>query len=309
MASNPYWNSTTSGNGVLDGELIPDAPSFFRFLIGNTATIFASEHHTFPTTTNIGAYHQPGSAVLLTGTTRPTTRLDASAFDVNDNGRLFYDSDTENLEVLTAFGGPTWISYGSLSAANTWAAVQTFSEVPVFTKAQTTIEARNTADDGNVTMMTVDGSDNPTLPDGVLATTQSASDNSTKVATTEYTDAQATAGLAALAFGTPGTKNSGGSVNMVKDSVYKAQQDGFITAWSHANNSDETRNSHGFIGSTSSPTIPVASNSTPGNPGKCSITFSVKKDWYFKVEQSDLNVTSQNIYWHPVGSYLGPILQ
>ena len=204
--SNFYWDASEP----VDGTLIPDGPQAWRYLIGNVETLFGSEHHTFPDDSNVGAYHKPGSAVLLTGTTRPTTRLDTSAFDVNDNGRLFYDSDTETIEVLTAFGGPTWVNFGSLSAAHTWALLQTFTSGFTSTVAPTWtagvvakdiyVTAVDQAETGLVNLIRADSNDKSALPDGAVleAATETGDDDRT-IADKAYVDSSTKGDIAANA--------------------------------------------------------------------------------------------------------------
>lgn len=197
--SNFFWDSAKPVNSTL----IPDGPQAWRYVVGNVSSLFGSEHHTFPVNENVGAWHLPGSAVLLTGTTRPTTRLDTSAFDVNDNGRIFYDTDVEELEVLTAFGGPTWVSFGSLSAAHAWASLQTFSLGFTSTVAPTWsagvvakdayITAVDQAETGIVNLIGANASDKPELPDGaVLAAATEAGDGDRTIADKAYVDAGGT---------------------------------------------------------------------------------------------------------------------
>ena len=299
--SNFYWDASEPVNGTL----IPDGPQAWRYVIGNVETLFGSEHHTFPDDSNVGAYHQPGSAVLLTGTTRPTQRLDTSAFDINDNGRLFYDSDTETIEVLTAFGGPTWVNFGSLSAAHTWAAVQTFSEIPLATKGiaanNTFIAVRNAADDGNVDLIKADGSDVVTLVNDVVTNTQSASDNSTKLATTAYADTQ----VATRAFG-EFTTDDDTPTAMLVDHAYLANQDGTVTVNMISTESGSTFIS-GYIGTTTDPagagTLIVWSG-TFDNGGVASITFPVASGKYFEITSN--KTPTINILWHPIGVLVKP---
>lgn len=126
--SNFFWDSSKPINSLL----IPDIPQAFRFLNGNISSLFGSEHHTFPTGSNTGAWHLPGSAVAWYQASAPTTRIDTSAFDSNDLGRLWVDSDDDQPYVLTATT-PTWVSLNAslLAGTNTWAGIQTFSETPV----------------------------------------------------------------------------------------------------------------------------------------------------------------------------------
>jgi len=199
--SNFFWDSAEPVNGTL----IPDGPQAWRYLVGNVTALFGSEHHTFPTTTNIGAWHLPGSAVLLTGTDRPTARIDASAFDENDNGRLFFDTDVEELEVLTAFGGPTWVSFGSLSAAHTWALAQTFSSGFTSTVAPTWtagvvgstawVTGDNEADDATINLIkagrnVADDADVAFLPDSARLATDADPVENTELVVKKYVDTQ-----------------------------------------------------------------------------------------------------------------------
>lgn len=130
MASNHYWDATTSG--VSDSLLIPDIPITFRYLTANVKALLGNAHWNFPTSTNnTGAWHLPGSAVCLTGTTRQTARPDGTTFDsTNDNGRLFYDTANDVLEVLSDYSGPTWKSFAGLTSSPTWTGTHTFENEP-----------------------------------------------------------------------------------------------------------------------------------------------------------------------------------
>ena len=62
----------------------------------------------------------------------PSARPDSSAYEANDNGSLWIDSDNNRVSILTAYGTPTWtllytdVAVQLVAAAHTWAAAQTF---------------------------------------------------------------------------------------------------------------------------------------------------------------------------------------
>ena len=112
--SNFFWDSSKP----LNETLIPDGPQAWRYLVGNIPALFGSEHHTFPTATNIGAWHLPGSANIFVAATAPLTRVDSTAFSSEDVGRLWYDTTDGIFKILTAVDTDIWTSLPSLTAAN-----------------------------------------------------------------------------------------------------------------------------------------------------------------------------------------------
>lgn len=116
--SNFFWD--TNVTALPDDTLIPDGPQAWRYLIANVPALFGSEHHTFPTGTNIGAWHRPGSANIFVEATAPTARVDSQPFDSNDVGRLWYDTTLGIFKILTAIGADVWTPLPSLTAANNY---------------------------------------------------------------------------------------------------------------------------------------------------------------------------------------------
>ena len=135
--------------------------------------------------------------------------------------------------------------------------------------------------------------------DGAVFSTSAAPTVDAGVSNKKYVDDQDTTTIATRAFGTPAADDDESNA-MIKDHVYLANQDGTVTAFSDANNSATPL--LGFIGSTSNPTIPIAGSLAATGAGEASVTFPVKSGWFFKITSSDLSVTTQNIYWHPIGT-------
>lgn len=195
------WDKTRCEEGIL-------APDLNNAIRANYEALEAAlgKEMNFSTggTASLQGILKQGSARCYWQATAPATRIDSSAFASTDNGSLWGDSDNNKVYILTDYSTATWTSLESvtiatlLAASRVFAEVITFSKSPIFTLGivgnNSNLQARNAAGNGNVDMIKVDGSNVVTLPDGIIATTQSADDNSTKLATTEYVDAQVAAG-------------------------------------------------------------------------------------------------------------------
>jgi hypothetical protein len=123
-----------------------------------------------PSLSGGGGVHKNGSGVAYISSSAATNRPDGStALAVNntDKGRLWLD-DTTTPPVLKRWDGSAW--------------VQASAVVP----KDGSVQAVDQAGTGLVPLIGANASDKPELPDGAVATTQTAGDNSTKVATTAY---------------------------------------------------------------------------------------------------------------------------
>lgn len=129
---------------------------------------------------------------------------------------------------------------------------------------------------------------------------QSASNNSTKAANTKYVDTalaakesnivtQATANL----FGSR-TTNDTTPATLVKDTVYKAQCDGYLDATIGA-----TYSIRGYTDGSNPPTTIVQVNASGAGQWGSSVSVKVNKDDYVKITVSGGTPT---IYWLPYGT-------
>jgi hypothetical protein len=103
------------------------------------------------------------------------------------------------MKILTGIGPVAWtlLSDHILASANTWAAIQTFSEIPIATKGivanDTYVEARNEADDGNVSLIkagknVANDTEVAILPDLTRLATDADPIESTDLVVKNYTD-------------------------------------------------------------------------------------------------------------------------
>lgn len=146
------------------------------------------------------AHHKRGSARAFFQDAEPTTRVDGTTFTSEDLGSLWFDSNSSpdnQFKVLTATT-PTWTPVSTeiiavlVAQINTWAAVQTFSEIPVFTKGlyanNSFLAARNAADNGNVDLIKADTNDVAVVPDGTETATNAAPSSDKDLVNKKYVD-------------------------------------------------------------------------------------------------------------------------
>ncbi len=198
-----------------------------------------NREHEFSTggTTTDQAHHKKGSARCYFQDTAPTTRVDGTAFTSEDLGSLWFDSNSSpdnQFNVLTATT-PTWTPVSTeiiavmVAAIHTWAVVQTFSEIPIFTKGlyanNSFLVSRNAADNGNVDLIKADASDVPVVPDGTETATNAAPSSDKDLSNKKYVDDQVdTKNFSAY------TSEDDEGQTILKDHAYLANSDGFITA-------------------------------------------------------------------------------
>ena len=148
----------------------------------------ADREHEFSTGGTVADqfHHKKGSARAFFQDAEPGARADGTAFTSEDLGSLWFDSNASpdnQFNVLTATT-PTWTPVSTeiiavaVAAIHTWAAVQTFSEIPVFTKGLAAnnafLQGRNNADSGYVDLLKANTSDQATFGVNVAAFTMAA---------------------------------------------------------------------------------------------------------------------------------------
>lgn len=196
------WNKELIAEGVLAPDLNDEIRANWDAL--ETALNKEMNFSTGGTESLQGILKQ-GGARMFAQAAAPATRVDGSAFASTDLGMLWIDTDDNKIYSLTATT-PTWTLISTEIIATLLAAARQFAEAVTFDKAAVLtlpptltagivannayLAATNAAGTGTVDLIKADGSDVVTLPDGAVATTQSADDDSTKIATTEYADAQ-----------------------------------------------------------------------------------------------------------------------
>lgn len=187
--------------------------------------------------------HTQGSARCFSQSGAPATRIDGGAFLSTDLGSLWVDTDDNAIYILTATV-PTWTPVSTEVIATLLAANRVFAGTLGVTGdfAVNTNKFTVTAASGNTLVAgTFDVTGNTvlagtlgvtgvaTLGDGSLATTQAEDDNSTQIATTAYTDRQAS--FSAM------TSEDADTDALAEGVTYTATSDGFITAQARITNS------------------------------------------------------------------------
>ncbi len=294
-------------NVPIDHSKISARPSQTRDLKSSTKTIIQKEHVALGAS-NLGGQHLKGSARVymsdsLPGTDPESNNLDTAA--TSDDGRLAVVTaaatgvyNTLKVYMATAAGISTGWEGIRVAEAGTSSRVRLANAVSIAGYSATSVFTAY-----NVVCMSTGGI--PRLASGLNAVLMPATAPTTDahVANRKYVDDQITA---VVPFGVPDTKDDQNN-DMVKDAVYEAQQDGFVTVYSDGNNSATPL--LGFIGSTSTPALKVAANIAAASPKKISIMFPVKSGWFFKVTGSVLSITDFKMYWHPIGAYDAPVIQ
>lgn len=290
------WNTSKP----IDHLLISDIPTEIRAVKTNTKTVLEKEHQALGDD-NSGGEHKQGSAIsyFLPTASAPTQRPDAdTALTIEDAGRLWFDTTTKQLKVLISVGPLVWtvIDAHLLASANTWAAVQTFSEIPIATKGivanDTYVEGRNEADDGNVPLIKAgrneaDDANVAIVPDGIRTDTDAAPEEDTGVANKKYVDDNTDGG--------DPTFLDSESDPMTFGESYKAQTSGFVTCWfTNTTSAAIVANVHNDVDPAENG-VKVAGARTDSS-GAPFISFFVAKDNYFEITTSGL----LNVTWTPL---------
>jgi hypothetical protein len=284
--SNFFWDNTEPVNGTL----IPDGPLAWRYLIGNTSTLLGQEHETFPTDSNVGAWHKKGSAKTyhLSTASAPTVRPDgATAFDADDFGRLWWNTSTLQLNILTGVGPVAWTVLPALVAANTWAATQTFSlgftstVAPTWTAGvvakDTYVTAVDQAGTGIVNLIRADSSDLPALPDGaVLEAATESGDTDRTIADKAYVDTEVKA------------LSQSGYVNRSIATEYTASSDIIVIAYQNSETVSATMQALVSTTAGGSPTLVVQNYTHNGGfgVGIPNFTFAVPSGFKWRLNSS-----------------------
>ncbi len=228
----------------------------------------------------------------------PTVAVDTItlyAKDVGGNNEVFFDDETGN--------GPTQITNaGALGAGG----ISLLAGKDLIGSATSDITMNTdkftvAGDTGNTVVAgTLGVTGIATLGDGSLATTQSAADNSTKLATTAYADrkeatlvTQATASI----FG-PRTFNNTVAGALVHTTIYQAQCDGFLTISNDGGTGDS------FIiytDSDATPDVAVAEIVFDSNIDN-GVTIPILKDDYVQVARVVGSTAIDYMSWVPIGT-------
>lgn len=205
-------------------------------ILANWSAIEAAlnREHEFSTGGTVAdqAHHKRGSARAFFQDAEPTTRVDGTTFTSEDLGSLWFDSNSSpdnQFKVLTATT-PTWTPVSTeiiavlVAQINTWAAIQTFSEIPVFTKGLSAnnsfLAARNAANNGNVDLIKADGSDVAVVPDGTETATNAAPSSDKDLANKKYVDdTPHTGGIVQVVNTQSGAVNTGTTQMPYDDSI------------------------------------------------------------------------------------------
>lgn len=254
-------------------------------LVGGTLTVTGQS--TFNNHINLGAGDD------LIGSS--TSDINMNKFDVAGS-----TGNTVIGGTLTVTGQSTFNSHINLGA-NDDLLGSSSSDINMNSKFTVSGSSGNTVVSGTLDIVGVlDPTSFTTARGGFIDEDSMATNSASKVCSQQSIKAYVVAAVAAEAalrtFGTRTDKDSGGSVALAKDEVYKAGSDGFISAWL-----DSNAKLHGFTDSSNPPTTEVARSSTGNDPGSGptpSILMPVKKDDYWKITAS----ATVTIYWLPIGN-------
>lgn len=134
-----------------------------------------------------------------------------------------------------------------------------------------------------------------TLGDGSKMATNAAPTADAELANKKYVDDQLAAAVPDDdAFGSWTDKDSGGSVALAKDEVYKVGSDGFVSIYDAAGASY----SIAILTDGSNPPVTIRRGAYGGGD-RNGLTCPVRKDDYWKVSST---TTPDSIYWLPIGT-------
>jgi len=232
-------------------------------------------------------------------------------------GRDVLEMGTTDAVQFGAFTATT----GTFSGAVSTAAVTASGDVTMATAKVLTTEIIRAVDstgiliqnDTPATVITIGDGGGATLADGAVATTQSASDNSTLIATTAYVDAQVTAAIAASVSFSSYTNQDSESNSMLPTvpgttHAYLAASDGFVSAATADLDDGEVLTGH--VDQTNDPVGAgdlIAQVESDAANSLQSIFFAVKNGEYFEV--SHTRDTTVNIRWMSKGPLAEPVDQ
>lgn len=212
----------------------------------------------------------------------PATKPDGlTAFDADDLGRVWIDSDDNSVFVLTVAAGPTWTPVILSLANNTYL---------------TAIDAAGT---GTVDLIMASAGDAAVLPDGSETATSGAPTADADIANKKYVDDS-------LALSAYTDLDSEGNA-MLKAQAYLAVTDGYVTAF--VGSSAAAQGMNAYIGLTNNPAgagIQVQAQSTTVE-GYFSASFPVAKDEYFELTTTSGNAIT--IRWKSIGTLSNPVDQ
>lgn len=159
------------------------------------------------------------------------------------------------------------------------------------------LTAKDYAGTGTVDLIKVGTNDLPTLPDSSEMASDAAPVEDEAIVNKKYVDDLIAAEVTARSFGAWTDKDSGGSVALAKDEVYKVGSDGFVVAVGVYN-----RDIQGYTDGSNPPTTQRCDNFGYANAGQQpNFTMPVRKDDYWKVTQSGAGAI-ESLYWLPIGS-------
>jgi hypothetical protein len=274
----------------------------------------AKEHVAFDVD-GAGAEHKLGSAVAYSGDystsaagdSLPTTKPDGTtALDADDEGRLAYDTDTTYGGILYRWDGTNleWVAltlkinnidqsvrlsfigdYSSASAGDDLPENKPGTSTPLDADDNGRVAYDTDVTYGDVFYQWV-------TDEWVAVDDQSDLTVPTTGAIKGYTDAKYTFGA--------WTDEDSATDTLIKDTIYKADCDGFIVV-NYTSTSVDTE-ILGYTDSSATPTtvrFRLSTTSISGNKG-VSFTMPVKKDDYAKVTSS--GATAPTIFWLPIGT-------
>jgi hypothetical protein len=192
-------------------------------LSADVNTLLGAEHDISDSATTGGFHGENITGKAAASISTPPTGYGRFGWKVISGvTELFYEDDAGN-EIQITSAGKILLDLNTLSN-------------------NTALIARNAADDGNISMIKVNASDQPEIADGaVLAAAAVSTDGDRTIADIAYCDG-----------GTP-TETDSVASQLVKDTVYLAQTAGFVNAWDADNVTGKI-----FVGAANPPTLQVS---------------------------------------------------
>lgn len=146
---------------------------------------------------------------------------------------------------------------------------------------------------GTVDLIKANASDAAVIPDGSELATSGAPTADADIVNKKYVDDNIPA--ITIGFQAPQLTDDG-AAQLTYATVYKAMTDGDVNAWGYTGVSGGSGNA--FVGATSNPTTAMGVSGQAGIY-RWSLSFPVKKDYYWKVTLTGISPTLTDLVWTP----------
>jgi len=255
---------------------------------------------------------------LIYQATEPAARSDSAAFEENDNGSIWIDSDNDKMYILTDYSVPTWtLAYTDMeeqfvAATHTWAASQTLGDGADLIGSATSDITMNTdkftvaGATGNTSVGgTLESVGVATLADTSVTKTTAAPTADAQIANKKYVDDQIAAYIASEVTLSAYTSEDSETNAMLKSHTYLAATDGFVSVYGTCNTNQTIKC---YVGATNNPegagTL-IQSVEGAGGDQPMSGFFAVADGEYFEI----IATSVMTILWKSIGILSKPIDQ